>query len=170
MAYEECGQDFMAGTICSLPKGHDGPHGTTCQECGQDWYSGKHAETCSHFDWDNEPPWKLVDFWDYTDEAPGVTLIVDIRGVGQVQIEDWYTPNSGGVDCYMVEGGRCVDMELGERLGYEVYEYLTDDWLQEVKDTYYGHLESVNINRIKQEAVERAMRVPVEPPASTKED
>lgn len=50
----ECGQDFMAGTICSLPEGHDGPHGTTCQECGQDWYSEGHAKTCSFFEDDEE--------------------------------------------------------------------------------------------------------------------
>lgn len=35
-----CGQDFMAGTICSLPPGHPGPHGTTCQVCSGDWYMG----------------------------------------------------------------------------------------------------------------------------------
>ena len=48
----DCGQDFMAGTICSLPASHvaEGtPHGTTCRECGADWYDGPHKDTCSHF-------------------------------------------------------------------------------------------------------------------------
>lgn len=38
-----CGEDFMAGTICSLPPGHPGPHGTDCQTCGGDWMN----ETCT---------------------------------------------------------------------------------------------------------------------------
>lgn len=33
----ECGESFMAGTLCSLAPGHDGPHGTDCQVCGGDW-------------------------------------------------------------------------------------------------------------------------------------
>ena len=35
-----CGQDFMAGTICTLPPEHDGAHRPICQNCGQDWYMG----------------------------------------------------------------------------------------------------------------------------------
>jgi hypothetical protein len=38
-----CGQDFMAGTICSDKPGHDGAHSCVCQECGGDWYN----ETCT---------------------------------------------------------------------------------------------------------------------------
>ena len=45
-----CGQDFMAGTICSLPPGHPGAHGTTCQVCSGDWYMGGcacHPDACT---------------------------------------------------------------------------------------------------------------------------
>lgn len=35
-----CGQDFMAGTICSDVPHHDGPCSPTCQDCGGDWYLG----------------------------------------------------------------------------------------------------------------------------------
>lgn len=38
-----CGEDFMAGTICSDVPDHDGPHNTNCQTCGGDWY----METCT---------------------------------------------------------------------------------------------------------------------------
>lgn len=34
----DCGEDFMAGTICSLPEGHEGPHAPICRRCGVDWY------------------------------------------------------------------------------------------------------------------------------------
>lgn len=37
-----CGQDFMAGTICSDEPGHEGPHSCVCQNCGGDWMN----ETC----------------------------------------------------------------------------------------------------------------------------
>lgn len=40
-----CGQDFMAGTICTLPPDHDGHHAPICQECNGDWYDG--TCTCS---------------------------------------------------------------------------------------------------------------------------
>jgi len=33
-----CGHDFMAGTICSLRYGHEGPHAPICHVCGIDWY------------------------------------------------------------------------------------------------------------------------------------
>ena len=36
-----CGQDFMAGTICTLPPDHDGFHAPICQECGGDWYASE---------------------------------------------------------------------------------------------------------------------------------
>lgn len=36
-----CGQDFMAGTICSLPPDHEGFHRAICQGCGRDWYIGE---------------------------------------------------------------------------------------------------------------------------------
>jgi len=35
----DCGEDFMAGTICSLAQGHDGPHAPVCRRCGVDWYA-----------------------------------------------------------------------------------------------------------------------------------
>lgn len=35
--YVHCGQDFMAGTICSLFAGHDGPCAAECPFCGNDW-------------------------------------------------------------------------------------------------------------------------------------
>lgn len=35
-----CGEDFMAGTICTLAPDHDGPHAPICQTCGGDWYLG----------------------------------------------------------------------------------------------------------------------------------
>ena len=38
-----CGQDFMAGTICSDAPGHEGPHSAVCQVCEGDWYN----ETCT---------------------------------------------------------------------------------------------------------------------------
>lgn len=43
-----CDEDFMAGTICSLRKGHEGPHGTICHKCGWDWYDGGHAPDCEY--------------------------------------------------------------------------------------------------------------------------
>lgn len=36
-----CGHDFMAGTVCSLPPGHDGPHAPICQICDGDWAKGE---------------------------------------------------------------------------------------------------------------------------------
>ncbi len=44
-----CEEDFMAGTICSLRKGHRGEHGTTCHWCGFDWYSEGHDEKCRYY-------------------------------------------------------------------------------------------------------------------------
>lgn len=38
-----CGQDFMAGTICTRAPGHTGFHAPECQQCGGDWYD----ETCT---------------------------------------------------------------------------------------------------------------------------
>lgn len=38
-----CGQDFMAGTICTRAPGHEGFHAPECQTCGGDWYD----ETCT---------------------------------------------------------------------------------------------------------------------------
>jgi transcription elongation factor Elf1 len=35
-----CGHDFMAGTICTLPREHTGAHQAHCQNCGGDWYDG----------------------------------------------------------------------------------------------------------------------------------
>jgi hypothetical protein len=35
-----CGQDFMAGTICSLMAGHSGPDAACCLDCGGDWIDG----------------------------------------------------------------------------------------------------------------------------------
>jgi hypothetical protein len=48
-SFEACGEDFMAGTICSLAKGHSGEHGTICHKCGQDWYDQGHATDCPYF-------------------------------------------------------------------------------------------------------------------------
>lgn len=36
-----CGQDFMAGTICTLAPGHEGYHAPACQGCGYDPYVGE---------------------------------------------------------------------------------------------------------------------------------
>ena len=38
-----CGQDFMAGAICSLLAGHLGPDAAECLDCGGDWV----LETCT---------------------------------------------------------------------------------------------------------------------------
>jgi len=38
-----CGQDFMAGTICTDVPGHSGGHRAFCQKCGNDWYD----QTCT---------------------------------------------------------------------------------------------------------------------------
>lgn len=38
-----CGHDFMAGTICSDERGHDGGHNCRCQVCGGDWMN----DTCT---------------------------------------------------------------------------------------------------------------------------
>ena len=38
--YLACGQDFMAGTICSLPAAHPGAHAAWCPNCGGDWVAG----------------------------------------------------------------------------------------------------------------------------------
>lgn len=35
-----CGHDFMAGTICSDEREHEGPHSARCQGCGGDWLNG----------------------------------------------------------------------------------------------------------------------------------
>lgn len=67
-----CGEDFMGGTICSLPPNHGGAHGTICQECGQDWFSGacacpycecceRHVPTPFHHD-DHNPPYDGYDY------------------------------------------------------------------------------------------------------------
>ena len=42
-----CGQDFMAGTICSDAPGHDGGCSATCQTCGGDWIN--QTCTCYHY-------------------------------------------------------------------------------------------------------------------------
>lgn len=39
-----CGQDFMAGTVCSLAPGHSGPHAPICQTCGVDWIANNGCE------------------------------------------------------------------------------------------------------------------------------
>lgn len=43
-----CGQDFMAGTICSLKAGHRGPHAPICPFCGVDWFSDPGACECEY--------------------------------------------------------------------------------------------------------------------------
>lgn len=86
-----CGQDFMAGTICSLPPGHPGPHGADCQTCGGDWIN----ETCTcltkciecgtYFDpTDDEAGWG-DHCWGCTCDHIGEYDFGPPRGVGEAQ-------------------------------------------------------------------------------------
>lgn len=60
-----CGQDFMAGTICSDEPGHEGGHSAKCQNCGLDWYD----ESCQCNVEDEDETWKVTypekpEWWD----------------------------------------------------------------------------------------------------------
>lgn len=91
-----CGESFMAGTGCSLPAMHPGPHGTTCQVCSGDWYMGGCA--CNPGD-----PLDQLDFdpadltvWQVhkeLDQADGATqeliLLAEAQGKGRKAILDY---------------------------------------------------------------------------------
>src|SRR5687768_13677881 len=112
-----------------------------------------------------DAPWALVDLWDSVDQAEGQTFIVDVTGFGRVRIERWYTQNTSGVDVYDVVGSRSEAAALEAHLGEDVYDYLTVDWIDEVAGAYFAHLDLVRLNQIKDDAVEQARRVAVEPPS-----
>lgn len=59
-----CGHDFMAGTICSDEREHDGPHSARCQGCGGDWING--TCTCERGSSTDDPD---SDLWDDEDEV-----------------------------------------------------------------------------------------------------
>lgn len=69
-----CGQDFMAGTICSDEPGHEGGHSAKCQNCGEDWYD----ESCQ-CNVEDESPMDPLEALTYailainTDQAPDAT-------------------------------------------------------------------------------------------------
>jgi hypothetical protein len=75
--YAICGQDFMAGTICSDQPGHEGPHSCVCQICEGDWMNG--TCTCPSEDEEPEFPMDPVEALTYailalnTDQAPDAT-------------------------------------------------------------------------------------------------
>lgn len=77
-----CGHDFMAGTICSDERGHDGAHSARCQVCDGDWYD----ETCTcerPSDEDEEP--------EYVNVHEAVTL-------GIFAINTWLAPDASSAE------------------------------------------------------------------------
>ena len=62
-----CGHDFMAGTICTDARGHEGGHSATCLRCGNDWYDG--SCTCKDPSAEEDETWRKTysekpDWWD----------------------------------------------------------------------------------------------------------
>jgi hypothetical protein len=95
----DCEEDFMAGTICSLRAGHDGPHGTICRECEEDWYSMGHATHCSRWVEPDEPVDDMaVVSTDMFDRLPVGTVAIDRDNFTIVRVSEteWFTPDGSG--------------------------------------------------------------------------
>lgn len=95
----DCEEDFMAGTICSLRAGHEGPHGTECRECESDWYVDGHAIYCSRYVEPDEPEDDMaVVSHDMFDRLPVGTVAIDRDNMTIVRVSEteWFTPDGSG--------------------------------------------------------------------------
>lgn len=96
-----CGHDFMAGTICTDARGHDGGHSATCLRCGNDWYDG--SCTCKDPSAEEDDTWRKTypekpDWWDDVHEPR-----CDVCGIHFEDAED-RSPGSWDGDC-----GNCAE-------------------------------------------------------------